>query len=166
METVKGELTFLPADNFRRLVSAQTATALEAYALDEIGAQSPESLLPLLVESATAARLAQEKVRYAVLIVAYYYTSRSRWVFAASSGGVGAGKEWKQYSFIQTTVLDLTHARVAGAVNSSSTGMESGGVGVFIIIPFPIYVTSMTESRACTNLGKALARFISGTGTP
>jgi hypothetical protein len=166
MEMVKGDLTFLPTADIRKLVSADTTTALAAYVLDDIGTHSPESLLPLLAEPATASRLAEKKVRYMVLLLGFYYTSQSKWAFAAASGGVGAGKEWKQYSFIQATVLDLKHARVAGAANSASTGLEAGALGVFIIIPFPIYITSMTESRACTALGKGLAQFISGTSTP
>jgi hypothetical protein len=167
MQMVKDDLTFLPSAELRKLVSADTTTALAAYVLDD-GTQSPEALLPLLVESATALRPAEEKVRYVVLIVGDYHTSSSK--FTSDAGAAGSwgvfGKEWEQISFMQATVLDLKHARVAGAASSKAYGNEGGAVGIVYIIPIPLYMTSMTESRACTNLGKSLARFISGTGTP
>ena len=139
----------LPAD-FRKLVSADITGA--------DGSKSPDSLLRSLAEPVTATRLAEAQVRYMVLLEATYSTSRAR-----VSGGQGAiGAEWKQYSFLKATILDLKQARIAGSITSYSTGSE--GAGLFLIIP--IYFTSMTESRACAALGKELARFISGTGTP
>ncbi|MGH6689172.1 MAG: hypothetical protein ACREF4_00605 [Gammaproteobacteria bacterium] len=141
-----------PAD-FRRLISAKP-TGTEAPG-------SPELVLRWLNEPAIAARLAAARVRFVVLLEASYHTSESRWGGGGGGGGFAIGKEWVQNASIQATILDLKHARIAGSINSRSSGPEGGGVGVLIIIPFPIYFTSMAESRACAAIGTALARFVS-----
>jgi len=86
MQEVKDDLTFLPPAALRKLVSADTTAALTAYAVDE-GTQSPDSLLGLLAEPVTAARLAEAQVRYVVQLEASYSTSKSTWEFAGSGGG-------------------------------------------------------------------------------
>jgi hypothetical protein len=153
-QRVNDKQLFLPPADLRKLVSADT--------MDANGSKSPDSLLRSLGEPVTARHLAEAKVRYLVLLEGSYSTSNSRWSSGASQGGFAIAKEWTQYSSIQATILDLKHARIAGSIVSYSTGKEGGGAGVFIIIPFPIYFTSMPESRACAALGKELARFISG----
>lgn len=149
---------FLPPPDFRKLVSPAT--------MDADGSKSPDSLLRSLGEPVTATRLAAAQVRYVVLLQASYSTSQSRWSSSGGKGGGGIAKEWTQYSWIQATILDLKHARIAGWINSNSTGPEGAGVGFAWIIPVPIYFTSMTKSRACAALGKELAQFIAGTSTP
>lgn len=158
MQSVNDSHTFLSPADLRKLVSADT--------LGADGSKSPDSLLRSLGEPVTATHLAEAKVRYVVLLEGSYSTSQSKWGAGGGSGGFAIGKDWTQHSSIQATILDLKHARIAGSINSYSTGQEGGGVGVFIIIPFPIYFTSMPESRACAAMGKELGRFISGTSTP
>ena len=153
---------FLPPAALRKLVSAEMIGA--------DGSKSPDSLVRLLAEPVTATRLAEARVRYVVLLEGSYSTSKYRLTgFGGSGGGLAlgaVGSEWTKYSSIQATILDLKHARIAGSINSYSTGNEGGGGGMFLIIPFPFYYTSMPESLACAALSKELAQFISRTGTP
>jgi len=149
---------FLYPSEFRALVSTDTMGA--------DGSRSADSLLRALGDPATAARFAIAQVRFVMLLEASYDTSQSKWGGGVSDAGFAVGKDWTQNSSIRATILDLKHARIAGSINAYSTGQEGAGVGVFIIIPFPIYFTSMAESRACAAMGKELARFISGTSTP
>jgi hypothetical protein len=162
--TVNGDLTFLPPAALRKLVPADTFAALTAYVTDD-GTRSPESPLPLLGEPATAKRLAEERLRYVVLVVANYSTSASvkENVAAIPFPPMFAyAREWTQISDLQATILDLKHARIAGSVTSWLTGNEGAGGGAYFFLPFPVYYTSITESRACATLGKGLARFIAG----
>lgn len=144
----RDERVFLPPAEFRKMVAA------------DLGA-SPDALLSSLREPDTAARLAGAKLRYVVLLEGSYSTSESKWGGGGGQGAFAVGKEWEQYSSLRATILDLKHARIAGSITSDSTGKEGAGVGIIIIIPFPIYFTSMPESRACIALGRELARFIS-----
>lgn len=157
-QRVNESQAFLYPTDFRALVSTD--------AIGADGSMSVDSLLRALGDRNTAARLARAQARFAVLLDATYTTSQSKWGFGASDAGFAVGKDWTQNSSMKATILDLKHARIAGSITAFSTGPEGGGVGVFIIIPFPIYFTSMAESRACGALGKELARFISGTSTP
>lgn len=62
---------------------------------------------------------------------------------------------------LRATVLDLAHRRVAGSVSAYASGERSGGVGIFLIIPVPLYFSNVPEAdEVCRDLGRALARFI------
>jgi len=149
----EGQAFLYPAD-FRELVSRD--------AMAPAGSMSVDSLLRALSDRNTAARLVRAQARFAVLLEAAYTTSQSKWGFGSSDAGFAVGKDWTQNSSMRATILDLKHARIAGSITAHSSGPEGGGVGVFIIIPFPIYFTSMAESRACGAIGTELARFLSG----
>jgi hypothetical protein len=158
----KDDLTFLPPAALRKLVSVDTMGA--------DGPKSPELLLRSLGEPVTATRLAEAKVRYLVLVEADYRTADSKWEVQSSGGkgggGLTVGRGWRQTSSFQATILDLKHARIAGSIESSMSGSQGAGVGVILIIPFPYYYSSDTESRVCSALGEALVRFISGSTKP
>lgn len=156
-----GNVDFVPADDFRKLVSRDTRRSE--------GFKSPESLLRTLAGPGTASRLTKARLRYVLLLDASYATGPSEWWDGGSGGGavgfIAAGKSWRQDAVMEATILDMKHARVAGSVRTRSVGSEGagGGVGIIVIIPvaFPVYFNSMTESGNCRALGKELARFFS-----
>jgi hypothetical protein len=62
---------------------------------------------------------------------------------------------------LEATIVNVRNLRISGRLRASSEGQEAAGVGLALIFPFPVGWWSMPESRACGELGAAIARFIS-----
>jgi len=151
LKAVYENLMFLPPDAFRKLLSMESAER-EAF-------KSPKASLRALAEPVTAARLADAKLRYVVLLDASYTTSPAQLDVEGSSGALVITSIWAQDSLIEATILDVKHVRVTGSVRTRLIGEEGAGVGIVVIIPVPVYFTSMTESNNCKALGKELTVF-------
>lgn len=152
MQEIRDIFAFLPPDDFREMVPEK--------ALGATGSLSPTARVRELAAPAVAVRLTEARLRYVVLLDASYATSPSEWGVASSQGGIAVGRQWRQDSVIQATILDLKHARIAGSIRVRSVGQEGAGLGLIYIIPFPYYYNTLPESGNCAALGKELAEFL------
>ena len=152
MEEAGRNFMFLPPEDFRK--------AIPKNALGASGSKTPAALLHELAAPAVAAKLAKARVRYVVLLDASYETSPANFgTHASGQGGIAFVNEWQQNAIIQATILDLKHVQVSGTVRTRSVGTEGGGLGLFYIIPVPLYYNTMAESGNCGALGKELDNF-------
>lgn len=156
MEEAGRNFMFLPPQEFRN--------AIPANALGAAGSKPPAGVLHELAAAPVAEKLAEARVRYVVLLDASYETSPARLgAHSGGQGGIAVVNEWRQYSTIEATILDLKYGKVSGSVRTRSIGAEGGGVGLIYIIPFPLYYNTMTESGNCGALGKELDNFFAPT---
>lgn len=100
---------------------------------------------------------ALSRLRYVVMLDRRAWASDLR--FETATTGV-FGLTRKLSLSVNATVLDLVHRRVAGEVAASGRGERGGGVALFIIIPIPLFMSSVPDSRVCAGLAQALVRFI------
>ncbi len=120
----------------------------------------PAQWLPEQADAAAAERLTAQRLRYVIALKGRWSTSEGEVQVAAERIGGAVGYEWKRFSSLGATVLDLPHRRIVGELFASSDGRAGWGVGLLLIIPFPIFYASDPQARACRALGEALSQFI------
>jgi len=88
---------------------------------------------------------------------------------AGAIGGPGAavlviGGSWDRNTRLSASILDLKQSSEAGSVTASATGRP----WFFAVLPSPLILgmPAFTESKACGEMGKALARFLAGEKPP
>jgi hypothetical protein len=84
-------------------------------------------------------------------------------------GGPGAAVlviagSWDRKTSLTASVLDLQQKRIAGKLEASATGHP----WVLIVFPSPLMIgaPAFTESKACEELGQAVAKFVASEKTP
>jgi hypothetical protein len=101
------------------------------------------------------------RLRYVVLLDGTRWDSEAGPEFAASDAGFAIGAGWQRILSVRATVLDVVHRRTAGSVSAYVKGDRAVGLGVIIIIPVPLFFTTIPETAdLCGALGPALARFL------
>jgi hypothetical protein len=123
--------------------------------------RSAEAILDLLAINEVSRQLGIDGIRYLVLLDGSLTTTASEWDGHGGRGGVIIVRTWKKISVLEVTIVDVRNLRISGRLRASSEGQEAAGVGLALIFPFPVGWWSMPESRACGELGAAIARFIS-----
>jgi len=152
MSSARSAFLFVPAADGR-------AALFPGRAMHELPL-APAQWLPGQGDDATAERVAAQRLRYVIALKGRWSTTEGKVDVAAGGIGGAVGYEWKRLSNVEATVLDFAHRRVVGELSASSDGAAGWGVGVLVIIPFPIFWASDPQGRACRALGEALARFI------
>jgi hypothetical protein len=127
----------------------------------------PEYFALLLDHSAFMERLAALGIRY--LISVSGVTLQTGGPGAGAIGGPGAGVlviagSWDRTTSLTASVLDFQQKHVAGKLEASAAGHP----WVLIVFPSPLMIgaPAFTESKACQELGEAVAKFIAGDETP
>jgi hypothetical protein len=152
-------LRIVPPDEFRHTVFPDLAP--------EAAPNNPEHFALLLSHPTFKKRTASLGIRYLI--------SLSGRTDSQQKGGVGCGGGmggaacigllwWEQRSLLNATVFDLQHAQSAGNLHASADGRP----WFFFVFPSPLMigVPAFTESKACGDLGEAVAKFIAGEDTP
>lgn len=142
-------LNFIPPQAFR-----------EAAFLGEKSDQLPRTavaILNQLVDGRTIGDHTMTRLRYVVLFEVNVTQSNKRPQLAGEGYALAVGMQWTRNVTQHATVLDIEHHRIAGRLSASSQGDRA--VGVVTIIPFVVWTNP--DNKACTDLGQALARFLS-----
>ena len=81
-------------------------------------------------------------------------------------GYMGAiGRVGKRTTWLFSTIYEVASGNEAGRLSTTLSGDDGWVVPVLVIIPLPpIPFSTATESRTCTAMGEALAKFIAGAG--
>lgn len=103
------------------------------------------------------------QVRYRVEVRVRTTESEGQWAFAAQGPGGALGKEWTQVTTFSGLVLDEKNQQI-GLLEARAEGKEAAGIGLFIVIPFPVGWSAATEANACRRFGEELARTLKRTG--
>ncbi|MBI2876418.1 MAG: hypothetical protein HYY20_06015 [Candidatus Tectomicrobia bacterium] len=150
----------VPADEFRRTAFPD----LDSEAVP----RSPESLTLLLNSPVFLERIAPLRLRYLVLVGGitteqHYKQDSPIWC----GGGMGAAgclgvAIWDKNSRAGAFILDIKRASVAGEVRVTA----SGHPWIAALLIYPIGLPAFTESRACGELGEAVAKFIASSNRP
>lgn len=75
------------------------------------------------------------------------------------------GRVGKRTTWLFSTIYEVASGNEAGRLSTTLSGEEGWFVPVLVIIPLPpIPFSTATESRTCTAMGEALAKFITGAG--
>jgi hypothetical protein len=152
-------LQIIPADEVRR-------AAFPDLAPEEIPL-SPESLTLLLQGPQLRDRMAQMNVRYLIVVGGSTQEKAGPWGYG--SGGVGAvGGSWDRRAHLSAALVDVRQNSVR-EVEVTATGhaffgiVGAGGEGGGMA--FPIIIPAFPESRACSDLGEAVAQLLVGAKT-
>lgn len=128
--------------------------------------KGPDYLALLLGHPVFRERIARLGIRYLIL-VGGRTEQEHRWGDIECGRGYGGGAclgvvVWDRRSRLAASVLDLQRARAAGEVHAAVSGRPwFAVVGIF-----PLGLPAFTESRACGDLGEAVARFLAGENLP
>jgi hypothetical protein len=152
-------LRIVPPGDFRRKVFPNIAP--------EAAPNTPEYLELLLSHPTFKERVAALGIHYLISVIGG--TEQTGGVGAVPLGGGAGGVvviagSWDRKSSLTATVLDLQRERTAGKLEASA----SGHPWLLIIFPTPIMggAAAFTESRACGDLGEAVATFMAGGHAP
>ncbi len=152
---VHPDLQILPPDEVRRVVFPDLSP--------EETPLSPESLALLLQGPELPGRMARLNVRY-LIVLEGNTQQKSAPVIIGGQGAGMIGAAWDRRSRLSAVLVDVRQNSVrevqvtvtgrawAGIVGGGGEG--GGGMG------FPIFVPAFTESRACSDLGEALAQWL------
>jgi hypothetical protein len=142
-------------DEFRRSVFPDLAP--------EAAPTNAEYLSLLLDHPTFQERVAALRIHY--LISVSGGTAQTGGPGAGAIGGPGAAVlviagSWDRTTSLTASVLDLQQKRIAGKLEASVTGHP----WLLIIFPSPLMLgaPAFTESKACEDLGDAVAKFIAG----
>jgi len=148
-------LRIVPPDEFRRIAFPGIAP--------EAAPNKPEYLELLLDHPTFKERVAALGVRY--LISVSGVTEQTGGPEAGALGGQGAAVlviagSWDRKTSLTASVLDLQQKRIAGKLEAAA----SGHPWLLIVFPSPLMIgaPAFTESKACGDLGDAIAKFIAG----
>ena len=104
-------------------------------------------------------------LRYLIVLKASTTESGRKTTFDMNDGVWGVGRESDRFTFIAAEILDIKEVRQSGSLNAHASGKAGFMVPFVLIIPLPPFpYSAMTESHACSSLGKAVAQFISDDG--
>jgi hypothetical protein len=152
-------LRIVPPDKFRRTVFPDLAP--------EAAPNTPEYFALLLEHPAFKERVAALGIRYLISVIGG--TEQTGGPAAGAIGGPGAGVlviagSWDRRTSLTASILDLQRGRPAGKLEAMATGKP----WLLIVFPSPIMIgaATFTESKACSDLGEAIAKFIAGGDTP
>ena len=79
-----------------------------------------------------------------------------------AEGALVIGGDWKRWSRMRATILDITNHHVAGYVASDAVGKSAAGVFILYIFPVPYGKASFPRETACWKLGEGVAKFLAG----
>ena len=146
-------------DDFRRTVFPGIAPEAAPY--------KPEYFELLLDHPTFNERVAALGIRY--LISVGGATEQTGGPGAGAVGGPGTAVliiagSWDRKTSLTASVLDLQQKRIAGKLEASATGHP----WVLIVFPSPLMIgaPAFTESKACEELGQAVAKFVTSEETP
>jgi hypothetical protein len=146
-------------DEFRRTVFPGLAPEAAPY--------KPEYFELLLDHPTFKERVAARGIRY--LISVGGVTEQTGGPGAGAIGGPGAAVlviagSWDRKTSLTASVLDLQQKRIAGKLEASA----SGHPWLLIVFPSPLMIgaPAFTESKACGELGEAIAKFVASEDVP
>jgi hypothetical protein len=145
-------------DEFRRTVFPDLAPEAAPNTQEYIGL--------LLNHPTFKERVATLGIRYLISVVGV--TAQTGQPAVGGIGGPGAAVlviagSWDRKSSLTASVLDLQRGRTAGKVEASALGHP----WLLIVFPSPLMIgaPAFTESRACRDLGEAIAKFVTSEET-
>ncbi len=127
----------------------------------EAAPQSPHYLTLLLEHPQFQDRMSQEGIRYLISVSGETEQQDHGGIFCG--GGYGGGGclgvvWWDRESRLVASVFDFKQGRIAGEVRASASGRPWFAV----VLIFPLGLPAATETRACSELGEAVSKFIAG----
>jgi hypothetical protein len=134
-------------------------TAFSGLTVDQ-HPKSAGDVFELLGDGRSIGDPSTSRLRYVVLLDVTVSESPKQWDLGVGQAGAVVYKEWMKYVRLNSTVLDVGQRRVAGSLLATSEGEQGTGVGVAIIVPFPIIVRTDPLGKACTKIGQELAHFL------
>lgn len=155
-------LLIVPPAEFRRVAFPDLAP--------QATPSSPEYLALLVDHPQFRERIASLGIRYLISVYGRTVQSTKTSEFRCGGGYGGVGCfgvwTWDRESRLAASVLDLKETRAAGEVQVSTSG-RPWLVYVGSVPPFgiPLGLPAFTETRACRELGEAVAKFLAG-GNP
>jgi len=159
------EINIVPSKDFRKAL-------FPGKKFDETP-HTEKALILFLQDEKMRHQVQKLGIRYLIGVGMTTQNSKKNSDFTADGGGGGAvlgiGQTWTRSSYISAFIIDVNQSATTGELASSSYGTAGFIFPVVIIIPVivplpPVPLISMTESEACSALGKAVMTFIKGQG--
>lgn len=156
-------LLIVPPAEFRRTAFPDLAP--------EATPRSPEYLALLLNHPEFRGRIASLGIRYLISVGGGTH-QQERDSYGGCGGGYGGVGcfgvwTWDRESRLAASVLDLKETRAAGEVHVSTSGRPwFAYVGSIPPFGIPLGLPAPTETRACSELGEAVAKFLAGDNPP
>ena len=153
------KLRIVPPEEFRRTVFPDLAP--------EAAPNTPEYFALILNHPTFKERVSTLSIRYLISVVGGMEQTGGVDVGGVSGPGGGVlviAGSWDRKSSLTASVLDLRQGHKAGKLEAVATGTP----WLLIVFPSPIMIgaATFTESKACGDLGEAVAQFIAGEDTP
>ncbi len=146
-------LRVVTPDEFRRAAFPNLAP--------EAAPQNPQYLALLLKHPPFQERMTQEGIRYLIFVSGGTEQQHHGDFFCAPGGCLGL-VWWDRESRLVASVFDFKQGRMPGEVRASASGRPWFAVVLF----FPLGLPAATETRACSELGEGVARFLAGGNPP
>jgi hypothetical protein len=149
-------LRIVPPEEFRRAVFFDLAP--------EAAPNNPEYFALLLDHPTFRERVAPLGIRYLISVVGGTEQTAEVGVIPLPPAALIGGAVWDRKSRLTASILDLKQARTSGEVRASA----SGSSWFVFVLPLPIMIgaPAFTESKACGDLGEAVAKFLADEGAP
>jgi hypothetical protein len=159
IQTQQPGLRIVPASEFNRVAFPDLPSGAAPTDMKYLSTVLPH---PVFQE-----RIAPLNLRYLIAVTGGTDEERSGGAISGAAPrafAVVGGYVWDRKSSFRATIVDLRSAQPAAQAQSASEGRA----WLFFIMPSPIILGApvFTESKACAELGAAIASFIAGAERP
>ena len=114
----------------------------------------------LLSDPGVSKRVQSLGIRYVIVSQYGTFSGTGNTSGAIDLGGWAVGTTYTKSTNYSADVYDMSGFLLGRLATSSSGKTDAGVIFLLWVIPIPIYVTTPTESYACSRLGRALAGFL------